>query len=1125
MIPPRSPWIAFLFRLLDTVIALLLSLPIMSTLIRRISQRIDRYSESRAPLDTDGARPQSGVYEKEVTEIHTLIVNPPVTLSDLPAFLDAVKNLGGVGLDDRKLLLEILIGCMSKAKDLEISKKMQQAVINLLYKDLPHPPSGYVCLPPTVNLPPNAPVKYAFRSADGSNYNPLFPTMGMAGSPYARSVPSTNNSPKTALPDPGLVFDTLLKRDEFVKHPGGMSALFFAFADLVIHSIFNTDHINPMINNASSYLDLSVLYGSSEAEVNSMRRKDGTGKLWDDVFADSRLLHMPPASCALLVLLNRNHNFVAQRILDIDEDKKYTNPPKFEKEANKIAQDDEIFHRARLVNCGYFMHIILGDYVGAILGLVRDQSDWRLDPLMTMRELNHSFAPVGEGNVVSLEFNLLYRWHATLSNEDTQWFGTQVFEKVFEGKDPSEITPRDFIKAAHAFLVPPDDVKSWEFGGLKRENGRFKDADLAKILQDATSHYAGAFKARGIPETLRVVELMAIEQSRNWGTCSLNEFRKFLGLKPYATFKDWNPDPKIHTAAAALYKDIDNLELHVGLQAEEAKKRGPGAGLCPGYTISRAILADAVCLTRGDRFMTVDFTPYNLTAWGYQDCQYDTQDGSFGGLLTKLLFRTLPDFYPRGSAYAHFPFMQPQDMEAGMLKSNPELAAKYDWSYPKPLPGTVPVYNFADVKRVLEDKASYLSAYDERLFKVVKPTLIKKPASIRSDSIRNGFVRGEKGDAKANAALEESRTRFSSRSAEMSKYIFSNPSLEIPFYFSKKTQALIKAKSFEKIGTKTYFVDIVKDVINLLPIHWIAQEIAGLPLKTDSNPTGIWYEQITYDKFADIAEYVYLNFDTVNDWRLRESSQSNSRESIEIIKGHIDKIDSWLSQNNLGIASNNNHGLLKKLWQAQGKGSTYREFASQLFAAVVPTSTLYSQALAHVVNFYLDDDKKAVREEIIKLAASTDEGASAKVMTYVYEALRLEPPIAGVYRTAAKDDTIGSLGIKAGQNVFAGIVDANLDVAVFGAEASTPDYVRATTKPGIFAFGEHGFLTSAFFDATVPAVLGAIFSLKGLQRGPNESGKFTQFTEDWHGTQRALYASQRGLVTPWPESLIIQFTK
>ena len=44
------------------------------------------------------------------------------------------------------------------------------------------------------------------------------------------------------------------------------------------------------------------------------------------------------------------------------------------------------------------------------------------------------------------------------------------------------------------------------------------------------------------------------------------------------------------------------------MQAEEAKVPGPGAGLCPGFTISRAILSDAVALSRGDRFMTVDFT-------------------------------------------------------------------------------------------------------------------------------------------------------------------------------------------------------------------------------------------------------------------------------------------------------------------------------------------------------------------------------------------------------------------------------------------------------------------------------------------------------------------------------------
>ena len=45
----------------------------------------------------------------------------------------------------------------------------------------------------------------------------------------------------------------------------------------------------------------------------------------------------------------------------------------------------------------------------------------------TLRDSDHAFVPVGEGNVVSIEFNLLHRWHATLSAQDTAW-ATKMFE-------------------------------------------------------------------------------------------------------------------------------------------------------------------------------------------------------------------------------------------------------------------------------------------------------------------------------------------------------------------------------------------------------------------------------------------------------------------------------------------------------------------------------------------------------------------------------------------------------------------------------------------------------------------------------------------------------------------------
>jgi hypothetical protein len=45
---------------------------------------------------------------------------------------------------------------------------------------------------------------------------------------------------------------------------------------------------------------------------------------------------------------------------------------------------------------------------------------------------------------------------------------------------------------------------------------------------------------------------------------------------------EWNSNPEVADAAEKLYGDIENLELYVGLQAEEAKPVIEGAGLCPG---------------------------------------------------------------------------------------------------------------------------------------------------------------------------------------------------------------------------------------------------------------------------------------------------------------------------------------------------------------------------------------------------------------------------------------------------------------------------------------------------------------------------------------------------------------
>ena len=53
---------------------------------------------------------------------------------------------------------------------------------------------------------------HSFREADGGGNNLQIPQLGRAGQPYARSVQAKWCTAASSLPDPGLVFDSLMKR-------------------------------------------------------------------------------------------------------------------------------------------------------------------------------------------------------------------------------------------------------------------------------------------------------------------------------------------------------------------------------------------------------------------------------------------------------------------------------------------------------------------------------------------------------------------------------------------------------------------------------------------------------------------------------------------------------------------------------------------------------------------------------------------------------------------------------------------------------------------------------------------------------------------------------------------------
>jgi hypothetical protein len=275
----------------------------LKTLIGTIKRKPTRAPDGR-PDEANGAA------NGEKTSIGHDLANMGV--KNAKTAINAVVTLSsGEPLDDKDLLLEDVVSMLqSQPLNSGLSERVSDAFVTMLWHDLPHPP-------PTLSGP-----TARYRQPDGSGNSPWDPEMGKAGSPYARNVPPMK--PKGPnLPNVELVFDALLKRDgPFRPHPSGLNRLFFSFATVVIHECFQTCRSKPWINETSSYVDLSTLYGNNQEEQKRVRTYQN-GLIHPDSIASTRIMMMPPGVTALLILLSRNHNHIAESLLSINEEEKY----------------------------------------------------------------------------------------------------------------------------------------------------------------------------------------------------------------------------------------------------------------------------------------------------------------------------------------------------------------------------------------------------------------------------------------------------------------------------------------------------------------------------------------------------------------------------------------------------------------------------------------------------------------------------------------------------------------------------------------------------------------------------------------------------------------------------------
>ncbi|RDW90314.1 peroxidase/cytochrome P450 family protein [Aspergillus mulundensis] len=1025
----------------------------------------------------------------------------------IPADFRTLRELSQTGLnggliDDKKYLTESIIQVLSSLPNSSaLRTKITDTFIKTLWDNLHHPPLSYIG------------DEFRYRRADGSFNNIMYPHLGASGSHYARTVSPKHPRP-AVLPDPGLIFDTLLARQEHAKeHPAKISSMLFHFATIIIHDLFCTDENDRTRVKNSSYLDLGPLYGHSQDEQTQVRTFTD-GLLKPDTFSEKRLLSQPPGVCALMIAFNRFHNYVVTELARINEAGRFNLPNSGEEKSPDYVwalqkRDEDLFQTGRLITCALYVSIILNDYLRTILNLndnaANPRSDWRLDPRKALNVFDGEGLPRGVGNQISAEFNMIYRWHATTSVADEEWLN-ELSSQIFGSKiDVSRLSVGRYLGGLHEYFekAAPGEPSSWTFGGLKRgKDGMFADKDLVEVLQDGCESVAGAFGARNTPKCMKAIEMMGIQKGREWGLATLNELRMFFKLKPHSTFAEVNSDPKVAEALEALYGHPDNIELYVGIQAEEAKKPfSPGAGLCPGFTISFAILSDAVALVRGDRFYTVDYSPVNLTNFGFNIAESDF-DVANGGVMYKLLMRAFPGWYTASSVYALYPFTTPaknKEIFEKLEKFGATGLSGLEYKRPEFTKPPVAITSWRGVVELLNESKGLHVPWGKNIYHLTQHDYMLS------------------GDSVANA---EQRTFMAER-----LYRVPDALEQFRRFYEAITADLVRKYS-KRLGDSMYQVDIVRDVCNLAHAYFCA-EFFAIPLKSTNGQNGNGTNQSsTADAYTprELSEalfalyrYVFLDMDAARSIKNRAVAAKESQRLGEIMRRVVSSTSEsgWSASEYLFsrpsrlfggkgssplILSGYGPQLVKRLKEG---GKSVEDVVWMIVPTAAATGATQAMGWAQMLDLYLSDRYSMHWPAIQRLARSEEPEAFEKLKKYALEGFRLSTPANGVLRTynnrhskpTLLKDGATTKSISKGDTVFADFASAGRDPETF----PDPEEIKLDRPLQLYihhGWGAHACLGRAIVTTAGAALLKVMGKLDGLRSADGMQGEMVSKEHD-----------------------------
>jgi prostaglandin-endoperoxide synthase 2 len=269
----------------------------------------------------------------------------------------------------------------------------------------------------------------------------------------------------------------------------------------------------------------------------------------------------------------------------------------FLREHNRIARslrrahpgwdDERLFQTARNVLTVILIKIVVEEYINHIspyhLKLLADPTGFR-NPRWYRQ------------NWMSIEFNLLYRWHSLVPSSFR-----------IGGRD---VTVSDT-------LFNTDTVV---------EHG------LAACFEDASNQRAGRVGLFNSPREVWDAELTSVRQARAVSLRPYNEYRRLARFPRATRFEDVSRDRRVQQALSDLYGSVDEIEFYPGLFAEDVRRNAVLPSL-----IGRMVALDAFSQAFTNPLLSPRvFNPQTFSPLGWELIRTT-------GTLSDLLHRNIPD--------------------------------------------------------------------------------------------------------------------------------------------------------------------------------------------------------------------------------------------------------------------------------------------------------------------------------------------------------------------------------------------------------------------------------------------------------------------------------------------------